>query len=92
DEDISFVQEDAETQGRYNHDIEVTTAGASVSTAEPSTPPTTTTTLIEYEDLTIAQTLIKMRSEKSKEKSKEKGVSSESTLRPTRGVPMQEPS
>ncbi|GKE20341.1 hypothetical protein Tco_1431853, partial [Tanacetum coccineum] len=38
----------------------VTTAGVSVSTAEPSTPPTTI--LIEDEDLTIAQTLMKMRS------------------------------
>ncbi|GJX03100.1 putative ribonuclease H-like domain-containing protein [Tanacetum coccineum] len=46
----------------------VTTAGVSVSTAEPSTPPTTTTTPIEDEDLTIAQTLIKMKSEKSKAK------------------------
>nr|GEV33983.1 ribonuclease H-like domain-containing protein [Tanacetum cinerariifolium] len=40
----------------------VTTAGVSVSTAEPSTPLiTTTTTLIEDEDLIIAQTLMKMR-------------------------------
>ncbi|GJS13511.1 putative ribonuclease H-like domain-containing protein [Tanacetum coccineum] len=53
DEDISWFQEDAETQGRYDQDIDVTTAcapittaGVSVSTAEPSTPPTTTT-LIE---------------------------------------------
>ncbi|GJT37550.1 hypothetical protein Tco_0937415 [Tanacetum coccineum] len=59
DEGTSFVQEDAETQGRYDHDIRVTTAsapittaGVSVSTAEPSTPPTTTT-MIEDEDLTI---------------------------------------
>ncbi|GJX21807.1 hypothetical protein Tco_0226252 [Tanacetum coccineum] len=59
----------------------VATAGVSFSTAEPSTPPTTTT-LIEDEDLTISQTLMKMRSVKSKEKSKEKGVSS------TRGVIM----
>ncbi|GJU26472.1 putative ribonuclease H-like domain-containing protein [Tanacetum coccineum] len=79
DEEISFVQEDAETQGRYDQDIDVTTvsapittAGVSVSTAEPSTPPTTTT-VIEDEDLTIAQTLMKMRSEKSKEKAKERG-------------------
>nr|GEY50112.1 hypothetical protein [Tanacetum cinerariifolium] len=50
----------------------VTTAGVSVSTAEPSTPPTTITTLIKDEDLIIAQTLMKMRSVKSKEKSKEK--------------------
>ncbi|GKC03425.1 hypothetical protein Tco_0995035 [Tanacetum coccineum] len=63
----------------------VTTVGVSVSIVEPSTPPTTTI-LIEDEDLTIAQTLMKMRSVKSKEKSKEKGVSSETTIRPTRGV------
>ncbi|GJZ25876.1 putative ribonuclease H-like domain-containing protein [Tanacetum coccineum] len=98
DEYISWFQEDAETQGRYGHDIDITTAsapitivGVSVSTAEPSTPPTTTT-VIEDEDLTIAQTLLKMRSEKSKEKAKEKGVSSETATRPTRGVTMQEPS
>ncbi|GJY24418.1 putative ribonuclease H-like domain-containing protein [Tanacetum coccineum] len=70
DEDISWFQEDAKTQGRYDYDIDVTTAsapittaGVSVSTAEPS---------IEDEDLTIAQTLMKMRSEKSKEKAKER--------------------
>ncbi|GJZ82416.1 putative reverse transcriptase domain-containing protein [Tanacetum coccineum] len=102
DEDISFVQEDAETQGRYDQDIDVTTVsasvtttGVSVSTAELSTPPTTTTTIIEDEDLTIAQTLMKMRSKKSKEKAKERGSkenSSEPATRPTRGVTMQEPS
>ncbi|GKA71298.1 hypothetical protein Tco_0777437, partial [Tanacetum coccineum] len=92
--------EDAETQGRYDHDIDVTTAstpittaGVSVSTAKPSTP-LTTIILIEDKDLTIAQTLMKMKSEKSKEKlkerSKEKGVSSETTLGPTRGVTIQE--
>ncbi|GJY26728.1 hypothetical protein Tco_0401454 [Tanacetum coccineum] len=43
-----------------------------VSVATPSTPPTTTTTIFGDEDLTIAQTLVKMRSEKAKEK--EKGV------------------
>ncbi|GKF48931.1 hypothetical protein Tco_0142182, partial [Tanacetum coccineum] len=37
----------------------VTTVGVSVSTAKPSTP--TITILIEDEDLTIAQTLMKMR-------------------------------
>nr|GEY50425.1 reverse transcriptase domain-containing protein [Tanacetum cinerariifolium] len=66
----------------------VTNTGVSVSTAEPSTPPTTTT-VIEDEDLTIAQTLMKMRSVKSKEKSKEKGVYS---TRLTRGVIMKEAS
>ncbi|GJV02629.1 hypothetical protein Tco_1336198 [Tanacetum coccineum] len=35
----------------------VTTAGVSISTAEPITPPTTTTSVFEDEDLTIAQTL-----------------------------------
>nr|GEU49685.1 putative ribonuclease H-like domain-containing protein [Tanacetum cinerariifolium] len=39
----------------------VTTAGVSVSTVEPSTPPTTATTLIEDEDLIIAYTLMKIR-------------------------------
>ncbi|GKE85633.1 hypothetical protein Tco_1559375 [Tanacetum coccineum] len=102
DEGISFVQEDAETQERYDHDIDVTTvstpittAGVSVSTTEPSTLPTTTTTIIKDEDLIIAQTLIKMRSEKLKEKSKERGSKenfSEPATRPTRGVIMQEPS
>ncbi|GJY38418.1 putative ribonuclease H-like domain-containing protein [Tanacetum coccineum] len=33
DEGILFVQEDAETQGRYSHDINVTTASALVTTA-----------------------------------------------------------
>ncbi|GJV81730.1 hypothetical protein Tco_1517600 [Tanacetum coccineum] len=101
DEGTLWFQEDAETQGRYSHDAEVTTAsapittaGVSVSTAESSTPPPTTTTLIEDEDLTVSQTLIKMRSEKlkekSKEKSKEKAVSSEAATRPIRGVVMRE--
>ncbi|GJY29900.1 putative ribonuclease H-like domain-containing protein [Tanacetum coccineum] len=101
DEDISWLQEDAKTRGRYDQDIDVTTTsalittiGVFVSTAKPSTPPTTTT-LIKDEDLTIAQTLMKMRSEKSKEKAKERGSkekSSDPTTRPTKGVTMQEPS
>ncbi|GKA75257.1 hypothetical protein Tco_0781635 [Tanacetum coccineum] len=100
DEEISFVQEDAETQGRYDQDIDVTTisapittASVSVSTAEPSTP-SITTTVIEDEDLIIAQTLMMMRSEKSKEKAKERGSkekSSEPATRPIRGVTIQEP-
>ncbi|GKA83360.1 hypothetical protein Tco_0804955 [Tanacetum coccineum] len=44
------------------------TAGVSISTAEPRTPPTTTTTAFEDEDLTIAQTLVKMRIQKAKKK------------------------
>ncbi|GKC49429.1 hypothetical protein Tco_1072174 [Tanacetum coccineum] len=98
DKEISFVQENAKTQGGYDHDIDVTTAstpittaGVSVSTAEPSIPPKTTI-LIKNEDLIIAHTLMKMKNEKSKEKLKEKGVFSETTLRLTRGVTIQESS
>ncbi|GKD76342.1 hypothetical protein Tco_1338963 [Tanacetum coccineum] len=54
----------------------ITTAGVSISTSKPSTPLTTTTTPIKNEDLVIAQTLMKMKSEKFKAK----------------GVTMQEPS
>nr|GEV54662.1 hypothetical protein [Tanacetum cinerariifolium] len=46
---------------------QVSAARLEVSVATPSTPPTTTT-IFGDEDLTIAQTLIKMRSEKAKEK------------------------
>nr|GEX30574.1 uncharacterized mitochondrial protein AtMg00810-like [Tanacetum cinerariifolium] len=73
----------------------ITTAGVSISTVEPSTHPTTTTTVIEDKDLIIAQTLMKMRSEKSKEKSKERGSkekSSETATIPTRGVILREAS
>ncbi|GJY72205.1 hypothetical protein Tco_0475908 [Tanacetum coccineum] len=90
----SSIEKSLETQGRYGHDIDVTTTSEPITTAEPSTPPTTKT-VIEYEDLTIAQILMKMKSEKSKEKAKERGSkekSSESASRPTRGVIMQEPS
>ncbi|GJZ36124.1 putative ribonuclease H-like domain-containing protein, partial [Tanacetum coccineum] len=95
DEEISFVQEDTETQGRYYQDIDVTTvsalittAGVSVSTAKPSTSPTTTT-VIKDKDLTIAKILMKIRSEKSKEKTKErrpKEKSSRTATDPTRGI------
>ncbi|GKA20621.1 hypothetical protein Tco_0700610 [Tanacetum coccineum] len=44
----------------------ITTASVNITTAEPTTPPTTTT-IFEDEGLTITQTLVKMRSEKSKE-------------------------
>ncbi|GKA02509.1 hypothetical protein Tco_0675174 [Tanacetum coccineum] len=71
----------------------VTTAGVSISTAEPRTPPTTTTTAFEDEDITIAQTLVKMRSQKDKEKGK--GVAfraaQEESTRPTRIVPTARP-
>ncbi|GJS56631.1 hypothetical protein Tco_0629993 [Tanacetum coccineum] len=41
-----------------------TIAGVSISTDEPRTPPTTTTTAFEDKDLTIAQTLVKMRKQR----------------------------
>ncbi|GJR54186.1 hypothetical protein Tco_1404707 [Tanacetum coccineum] len=44
------------------------TAGVAISTAEPKIPPTTAATAFMDEDLTIAQTLIKMKEEKAKEK------------------------
>ncbi|GJW28793.1 putative ribonuclease H-like domain-containing protein [Tanacetum coccineum] len=64
----------------------VTTAGISITTAEPSTPPTTT--VFEDEDLTIAQTLVKMKSEKSKVKGITIQEPSESRTRTT--VPPQQ--
>ncbi|GJX61635.1 putative ribonuclease H-like domain-containing protein [Tanacetum coccineum] len=52
-------------------EVSAASVPVNVSVATPSTPPTTTT-IFGDEDLTIAQTLMKMRSEKAKEK--EKGV------------------
>ncbi|GKB74485.1 hypothetical protein Tco_0935897 [Tanacetum coccineum] len=49
----------------------ITTAGVFVSIAEPSTPPTTTTTVIEDEDLKIAQTLMQVRNQKRNQRKKE---------------------
>ncbi|GKD31359.1 hypothetical protein Tco_1242137 [Tanacetum coccineum] len=51
-------------------EVSVASVPVNVSAATPSTPPTKT--IFGDEDLTIAQTLMKMRSEKAKEK--EKGV------------------
>ncbi|GKA53346.1 hypothetical protein Tco_0746661 [Tanacetum coccineum] len=63
DEDISWFQDDAKTLGRYDQDIQVTTtsapittAGVSVSTAEPSTLPTTTT-LLETRKVSVTSKL-----------------------------------
>ncbi|GJY54814.1 hypothetical protein Tco_0446478, partial [Tanacetum coccineum] len=53
-------------------EVSAASVHVNVSVATLSTPPTTTTTIFGDEDLTIAQTLVKMRSEKAKEK--EKGV------------------
>ncbi|GJS66479.1 hypothetical protein Tco_0681043 [Tanacetum coccineum] len=56
------------TTGVSATSVLVTTAGVSISSDEPRTPLTTTTTAFEDEDLTIAPTLVKMRSQKAKEK------------------------
>nr|GEZ54626.1 hypothetical protein [Tanacetum cinerariifolium] len=77
---------DTATTGVSVASASVTTAGVSISSAEPKTPPITTTTAFEDEDLTITQTLIKMRSKKAKEK----GVAFrnvEGSLRPTTILP-----
>ncbi|GJR22396.1 hypothetical protein Tco_0970923 [Tanacetum coccineum] len=47
--------------------VTISTADPGVSTIEPRTPPTTTS-IFDDEDITMAQTLIKMKEEKSKEK------------------------
>ncbi|GJW42607.1 hypothetical protein Tco_0071406 [Tanacetum coccineum] len=72
DEGMAFVQEkDAENQGKIGADDTeaVNTAGEGASTTTPRTPPITTT-VFDDEDVTIAmaQTLIKMKEEKAKEK------------------------
>ncbi|GJZ41199.1 hypothetical protein Tco_0588085 [Tanacetum coccineum] len=71
DEGISWFQEDAETQGRYGHDIstaEVTTASVpfdvDVSTASPIRPVDDSIT----DDITLAKTLMKIKSTKDKGK------------------------
>ncbi|GJT40984.1 hypothetical protein Tco_0940849 [Tanacetum coccineum] len=46
----------------------VTTAGVAISTAKPRIPPTTVATAFIDEDLTIAQTLIKMKEEKPRDR------------------------
>ncbi|GJX28360.1 hypothetical protein Tco_0236439 [Tanacetum coccineum] len=60
----------------------ITTVSVNITTVEPSTPPTTTIIVIVDEDLTIAQTLMKMRSEKSKVKGVVMKEPSETATRP----------
>ncbi|GKD98599.1 hypothetical protein Tco_1382496, partial [Tanacetum coccineum] len=61
----------------------ITTASVKITTVEPITPPPTTTTIFKDEDLIIAQTLVKMRSEKSKVRGVVMQEPSETTTRPT---------
>ncbi|GJW31194.1 hypothetical protein Tco_0051226 [Tanacetum coccineum] len=71
------------TTGVSAANASVTTAGVTISTAEPRTPPTTTTTAFKDKDLTIDQTLVKMRSEKAKVK----GVAFRDVEEPRRSTP-----
>ncbi|GJZ56143.1 hypothetical protein Tco_0611336 [Tanacetum coccineum] len=91
-DDMQDVQEetvDATTFGVSTVSTPVTTAGVTISTAEPRTPPSTTT-IFDDEDVTMAmaQTLIKMKEQKAKEK----GVAitdvedSSQTIRPVRSI------
>ncbi|GKF62247.1 hypothetical protein Tco_0182301, partial [Tanacetum coccineum] len=72
DDDIENVKGEtvnAATLGVSAASAPVTTAGVAFSTAEPRTPPITRTTgFNDDEDLTITHTLVKMGSEKAKEK------------------------
>ncbi|GJX76796.1 putative ribonuclease H-like domain-containing protein [Tanacetum coccineum] len=65
----------------------ITTVSVNITTAEPNTPPITTT-VFKDEDLTIAQTLVRMRSEKSKVRGVVMKEPSETATRPT--VPPQQ--
>ncbi|GJV35460.1 hypothetical protein Tco_1407937 [Tanacetum coccineum] len=85
DEGISWFQEDAETQGRYGHDVstaEVTTASVpsdvDVSAASPTRPVDDSTT----DDITLAETLMKIKSSASRSQ-KDKGVMFKEPSEPT---------
>ncbi|GJW06052.1 hypothetical protein Tco_1568475 [Tanacetum coccineum] len=72
DDHIENIKEetvDAAATGVSTISTPVSTAGVTISTAEPRTPPTTTTDF-DDEDVTMemAQTLIKMKEQKAKEK------------------------
>ncbi|GJR91389.1 hypothetical protein Tco_0215400 [Tanacetum coccineum] len=91
-DDMQDVQEetvDATTFGVSTVSTPVTTAGVTISNAEPRTP-TSTTTIFDDEDVTMAmaRALIKMKEQKDKEK----GVAitdvedSSQTIRPVRSI------
>ncbi|GKC10829.1 hypothetical protein Tco_1007611 [Tanacetum coccineum] len=77
--EVNFANAPVSTAG-----VTISTADPEVSAVEPRTPPTTTS-IFDDEDITMAQTLIKMK----KEKSKEKGVAFkdvEDSSRPMRSI------
>ncbi|GKG05756.1 hypothetical protein Tco_0325842, partial [Tanacetum coccineum] len=71
DDDVENVEGETVNTGTTGVSVvsaPFTTAGVAISTAEPRTHPITAASSFIDEDLTIAQTLVKMRSEKEKEK------------------------
>ncbi|GKC47216.1 hypothetical protein Tco_1064938 [Tanacetum coccineum] len=88
DEEISWFQEDPKTQGRYGHDFEVNTASTSITTASINITTAEPVTTANAPVTTVGVSV----STAEPKKSKEKGVSSETTIRPTRGVIMKEAS
>ncbi|GJV85821.1 hypothetical protein Tco_1525719 [Tanacetum coccineum] len=89
-EDVEGETIHTTTTGVSTVSTPVITAGVAISTAEPRTPLTTATTAFIDEDLTIAQTLIKMKEDKGKEK----GVvikDVEDSLRPIRSITTLQP-
>ncbi|GKB22513.1 hypothetical protein Tco_0861914 [Tanacetum coccineum] len=66
DDDIENVE--GETVSTDRPEVSTASVPVNVSVATPVTPPTTTTIFDDDEDLTIVQTLVKIRSEKAKEK------------------------
>ncbi|GJV68992.1 hypothetical protein Tco_1484501 [Tanacetum coccineum] len=68
DDDMDNVEGESvhtATTGVNDVSTPVTTAGVAISTVEPRTHPTTDATAFIDEDITIAQTLVKMRNEKA---------------------------
>ncbi|GJR13355.1 hypothetical protein Tco_0796007 [Tanacetum coccineum] len=64
-EQVYDANKDTVEKEKFSTTGPITTASVNITAAEPTTPPTITT-VFEDEDLTIAQTLVRMRSEKSK--------------------------
>ncbi|GKC82806.1 putative ribonuclease H-like domain-containing protein [Tanacetum coccineum] len=84
DEDISWFQEDAETQGRYGHDIRITTAEP-VTTASVPVTTASPTILVDdsiTDDITLAETLMKIKISASRPQ-KAKGVVVKEPSEPT---------
>ncbi|GJX37878.1 hypothetical protein Tco_0251181 [Tanacetum coccineum] len=100
DPGISLVQHDAEIQGRYGHDKEVSTVEKDVSTAEPvstagatvttvsvavsTVSPTRNTGVSTANDITMAETMVYIRKSAVKDKGKGKMAESETVQTKTK--------